>query len=411
MDESLRKLIVSNTKDEQSAQQIIDAVQKIVDEKERKTKFLGLLEAAIRNDYDSILITELSLESPGPKIVYVNDGFTKMTGYTREEAIGQTPRILQGPKTDRATLDKLRKNLAEGKSFFGQTVNYRKDGSEFINQWDIHPLIDQDGKVTHWVSYQHDITERKRAEQNIFEGDVDINDVYESAKRTIVDVDRNGNIIFANKSFRELSGYTKEELSKHKLWELLPNKQQRALASQFSQIWENESDERKISVILRHKNGSPVQVEFQFKKMDLDSGTIMRADAKNLSLRKKVMENLRSSNEKFSKIFAPAKEFTYGLSFENDNVAMRYVSENLQHVLGYTEEELSEENGWLKIIHPEDQKMFKEHLSKATKGISSCELFRLVSKSGDEMMVMDYAKNDGDSDIKGTITETRLEEA
>ena len=98
---------------------------------------LKLLEYAIRNDYDSILITELDLDRPGPTIVYVNEGFTHMTGYTKEEVIGKTPRILQGPKTDRAILERLKRRLIEGQAFFGHTINYRKDGTEFINQWDI----------------------------------------------------------------------------------------------------------------------------------------------------------------------------------------------------------------------------------------------------------------------------------
>jgi PAS domain S-box-containing protein len=122
---------------------------------------LDLLESAIRNDYDSIIITELSLEKPGPKIVYVNDGFTRMTGYTKQEVLGKTPRILQGEKTDRAILERLKRRLIEGQAFFGHTINYRKDGSEFINQWDIHPLMNAQGEVTHWVSYQRDVTEKK----------------------------------------------------------------------------------------------------------------------------------------------------------------------------------------------------------------------------------------------------------
>ena len=72
---------------------------------------LDLLESAIRNDYDSIIITELSLEKPGPRIVYVNDGFTRMTGYTKQEVLGKTPRILQGAKTDRAILERLKRRL------------------------------------------------------------------------------------------------------------------------------------------------------------------------------------------------------------------------------------------------------------------------------------------------------------
>lgn len=134
---------------------------------------LDLLESAIRNDYDSILITELNLDKPGPRIVYVNDGFTKMTGYTPKEVIGKTPRILQGPKTDRAILDRLKRRLIEGQAFFGHSINYRKDGSEFINQWDIHPLLNREGEVTHWVSYQRDVTEKKETAKAIFNTDFD----------------------------------------------------------------------------------------------------------------------------------------------------------------------------------------------------------------------------------------------
>ena len=108
---------------------------------------VDLLESAIRNDYDSILITELTLEKPGPKIVYVNDGFIRMTGYSKSEAIGNTPRMLHGKKTDRVILDRLKRRLIEGQAFFGHTINYRKDGAEFINQWDIHPLINTEEKL------------------------------------------------------------------------------------------------------------------------------------------------------------------------------------------------------------------------------------------------------------------------
>ena len=134
---------------------------------------LALLEGAIRNDYDSIIITELNLENPGPKIVYINDGFTKMTGYTPKEVIGKTPRVLQGPKTDRAILDRLKRRLIEGQAFFGHSINYRKDGSEFINQWDIHPLTNTEGEITHWVSYQRDVTEKKETAKAIFNTDFD----------------------------------------------------------------------------------------------------------------------------------------------------------------------------------------------------------------------------------------------
>src|SRR6056297_383839 len=122
MQSNIKEHLQELSKDEQAFNKLKELFLEIEEEKEMYERDLNLLEAAIRNDYDSILITELDLEKPGPKIVYVNDGFRKMTGYSREEVIGKTPRILQGPKTDRAILDKLKRKLKEGQAFFGHTV-------------------------------------------------------------------------------------------------------------------------------------------------------------------------------------------------------------------------------------------------------------------------------------------------
>lgn len=123
-----------------------------------------LLARVVHFSEDSIIVTDKDLDSPGPYIVYVNPGFTRMTGYLPEEVIGKTPRILQGPKTDPTTLRQLRRTLEEGKVFFGQDINYRKDGSEFWNEWHIEPIKDDGGNVTHFIAIQHDITERKNNE-------------------------------------------------------------------------------------------------------------------------------------------------------------------------------------------------------------------------------------------------------
>jgi PAS domain S-box-containing protein len=87
---------------------------------------LRLLKTAIEQSNESVMIMTAQLDPPGPQIVYVNSAFTKMTGYTFEEVIGKTPRILAGPKTDRAVLERLRKDCATGKVFHGETIKYRK---------------------------------------------------------------------------------------------------------------------------------------------------------------------------------------------------------------------------------------------------------------------------------------------
>ncbi len=121
----------------------------------------------MENAFDSILITTAELESPGPRIIYVNRAFTAMTGYAPEEVIGRTPRLLQGPKTDRAVLDRLRDCLSRGEPFHGEAVNYRKDGSEFILEWEITPLRDGQENITHFVSIQRDITHLRQVESDL----------------------------------------------------------------------------------------------------------------------------------------------------------------------------------------------------------------------------------------------------
>ena len=129
-----------------------------------RSRELDLLRAAVEAVGEAILITSPDLDEPGPRIEYANPGFARMTGYTADEVVGRTPRILQGPGTDRAELDRMRADLDAGRPFWGEAINYRKDGTEFFVEWLITPVRDGDGRVAHWVSAQRDVTDRKRAE-------------------------------------------------------------------------------------------------------------------------------------------------------------------------------------------------------------------------------------------------------
>lgn len=125
--------------------------------------------SAVQQASESILITEAKLDRPGPRIVYVNPAFTTMTGYTEDDVIGRTPRILQGPGTERAVLDRLRERLSAGKMFQGEILNYRKDGTAFVMEWQVAPIRDAAGTITHWVATQHDVTDRKQTQEQIVE--------------------------------------------------------------------------------------------------------------------------------------------------------------------------------------------------------------------------------------------------
>jgi len=181
---------------------------------ERKStkESLKLLSSAVQQSKESIVITGPDLDLPGPRINFVNPAFTKMTGYAPEEAIGKTPRILQGPRTDKAVLRRLRENLEHGDVFHGETVNYRKDGSEFDVEWQIAPIRDVDGKITHFVAIQRDITERKSVEKRIERQRHEHEAVLNSVSEGVQWIGSDGKIRFENQAASMLLGYEPAEL-------------------------------------------------------------------------------------------------------------------------------------------------------------------------------------------------------
>ncbi|RMN32105.1 PAS:GGDEF protein [Pseudomonas cannabina] len=127
---------------------------------------LRLLESVVINANDAILITDAEpIDLPGPRIVYCNPAFLAITGFTEDEVIGRTPRILQCEDTSRETLDVIREALTHWRPVEVELLNTRKDGSQFWVELSIVPVANEKGWFTHWVSVQRDITERKESQQ------------------------------------------------------------------------------------------------------------------------------------------------------------------------------------------------------------------------------------------------------
>lgn len=123
---------------------------------EASLKQMALL--AFEQSYNSVVITSADVDNP--LFIYVNPAFTRQTGYTFEEVIGKNPKILQGEKTDRAVIDRLKKSLKERSFFQGTTINYKKDGTEYYVEWNISPVFDTKGELAYFVSFQIDISNK-----------------------------------------------------------------------------------------------------------------------------------------------------------------------------------------------------------------------------------------------------------
>jgi diguanylate cyclase (GGDEF)-like protein/PAS domain S-box-containing protein len=129
---------------------------------------LRLLESVAVNAHDAAMIVEMRPPAlGGPFIVFVNAAFGRITGYEPGEALGGRPDLLYGPQTDKALLDKLQLAVGERTGATVELVNYRRDGSSYWAEVSVVPLLDEVNRVTHVVSLHREITERKRAEEQL----------------------------------------------------------------------------------------------------------------------------------------------------------------------------------------------------------------------------------------------------
>ena len=174
-------------------------------------QLVSLLEIAVGQAKEAVLITSSQLDPPGPEILFVNPAFCEMTGYREEEVLHRTPRILQGPKSDPSMLKRLRETLERHEPFSGETVNYRKDGGEYYVEWDITPVRAGASEITHFLSIQRNVTQRKLADiqlQDLFrqveKSRNDLGSILDALRIGTVMSDEHERVVFLNAAARQL---------------------------------------------------------------------------------------------------------------------------------------------------------------------------------------------------------------
>ncbi|MBY0341156.1 MAG: EAL domain-containing protein [Rhodocyclaceae bacterium] len=176
---------------------------------------LNLLDTCIDHLNEVVMITDaVQLDSSGPRIMFVNDAFTRMTGYSREETIGQTPRMLQGPKTDAKELERIRTAIEAETQVHAELINYAKDGREYWVELDIVPVQSVGGKIHQFVSIERDITERKENELRLRDSQERFRYIARATSDTVWDWNLASDSIWWNDGLIRLFGYTPEQIEK-----------------------------------------------------------------------------------------------------------------------------------------------------------------------------------------------------
>ena len=160
----------------------------------------------------SLPITVADALAPGQPLVYVNPAFERLTGYQRHEVLGRNCRFLQGDDNAQAGLQTLRAAMAEGVSCTVVLNNYRKDGARFINELHVAPVRDGQGRITHYIGVQTDITDRSLAADRLRLSE----ELYRSVALAISDglmvVTSGGYVVAANPAACRILESTMEEL-------------------------------------------------------------------------------------------------------------------------------------------------------------------------------------------------------
>lgn len=204
----------------------------------KRTAELKKFQNAVVHSHASIVITD-----PDGTIEYVNPFFTRLTGYTPDEALGRNPRILKSGHHDASFYQEMWGTLLSRESWRGELRNRKKDGSLYWEDASISPLLDESGRTVNYVAVKEDITEKKRAEKAIKESERRYKTVFNASRDGIFIADiETKQFRYVNEAGCRLMGYTLAELLTRSVADIHPEADLPWVREQFGRQVRGEID-------------------------------------------------------------------------------------------------------------------------------------------------------------------------
>ncbi len=244
---------------------------------------LQLMRLALNSCSNGVIITELA--NTDYAIIYVNDAFLRITGYSSEDVLGKNCRILQKQDRNQPKIENLRIALNENKEGYAVLRNYRKNGELFWNEIYIAPIKDKHGTTTHFVGIQNDVTARYEMEMLLIKNEIKMKAIFDNVSDGIIITDKAGEIGRFNFASQTMFGYTVEELGKKNISELIFKNERRHINFNFQ-------GKREIHAI--KKNGDIFLITLQIKKIQFEQENLFVFTIYDLTKQKQIEDRYRT---------------------------------------------------------------------------------------------------------------------
>ncbi len=267
---------------------------------------LRLKDRALDSSSNGIVISDMRL--PDSPIIYANKAFERMTGYKPAEVHGINCRFLQGEDTEQHEVETLRQAIAAGRGCQVVLRNYRKDGTLFWNELTVSPVHDEEGKVTHFIGIQNDISERVAAEQALRLSEKRKRAILNAALDCIITIDDRGRIVEFNPAAERTFGYLRDDVIGRDLAEcIIPPDLRDAHSRGLEQYGESAEGPvlgRRVEIKAMRSSGEVFPVELAITPIKTEQATYYTAYLRDITERVHAQAEIAERSERLDAIFS-----------------------------------------------------------------------------------------------------------